>query len=312
LDDLSRPGSDQNLAWLREKHKGVMHEKIDIRDFPALRNCFVKHAPIDLVLHFAGQVAVTTSVQNPRGDFEVNALGTLNVLESVRILDLDPVILFSSTNKVYGELSDFNVCETDHRYSLVDLPEGVSETTPLDFYSPYGCSKGAADQYIRDYHRIYGLRTIVFRNSCIYGPRQFGIEDQGWVAWFIIAESLGRKISIYGNGKQVRDLLYVDDVIDAMLMAVASIETTQGQIYNIGGGPDNSLAIWTEFGSILEGLFGREISVSYKDWRPGDQPVYISDIRKAGQDFDWAPKVGVQDGISRLYGWVQENIDLFR
>jgi CDP-paratose 2-epimerase len=312
LDDLSRPGSDQNLAWLQDGHEGLIHEQIDIRDFPALRNCFAKHAPLDLVLHFAGQVAVTTSVHDPRGDFEINALGTLNVLESLRFLELDPVVLYSSTNKVYGGLPDFNVCETDNRYTLVDSPMGVSERTQLDFYSPYGCSKGAADQYVRDYHRIYGLRTIVFRNSCIYGPRQFGIEDQGWVAWFIIAATLGRKISIYGNGKQVRDVLFVDDLIDAMFMAIDKIEITQGQIYNMGGGPNNSLAIWTEFGLILEELFGKSISVAYKDWRPGDQPVYISDIRKANQDFDWNPTISVQDGIARLYEWVQENVSLFR
>lgn len=312
IDDLSREGSDKNLAWLQDRHSGLIHEKIDVRDFPAIRNCFSKYAPFDLLLHFAGQVAVTTSVVNPRGDFEINALGTLNILEAVRILELDPIILYASTNKVYGALTNMEVIETETRYELSNVPQGVSELSPLDFYSPYGCSKGTADQYIRDYHRIYGLKTIVFRNSCIYGPRQFGVEDQGWVAWFIIAATLGRKISIYGNGKQVRDVLYIDDLIKAMLLAAEAIEVTQGQIYNIGGGPENCIAIWTEFGPILEGLFGHKIPVVYEDWRPGDQPVYISDIRKAEEDFKWSPETSVRDGISNLYDWVQDNSSLFR
>jgi CDP-paratose 2-epimerase len=264
-----------------------------------------------LVLHFAAQVAVTTSVLDPRTDFEINALGTLNVLEAVRELELDPVLLYTSTNKVYGALSQLSVIEDERRYRYADLPRGVTEQTPLDLYSPYGCSKGAADQYVRDYHRMYGMRTIVFRNSCIYGTRQFGIEDQGFLAWFVIAAVTGIPITIYGNGKQVRDMLYVDDLIDAMLLASEKIEKTQGQVYNMGGGADNSLSVWLEIEPILSELLGRTIQVSHGDWRPGDQPIYISDVSKAHEDFNWQPTTGVDEGLRRLFNWVSDNKHLF-
>ena len=193
-----------------------------------------------MVYHFASQVAVTTSVVNPRYDFEVNALGTLNVLEAARQCSAPPTILFTSTNKVYGNLSDLKAVEQDTRYALVDFPRGITETRCLDFHSPYGCSKGTADQYVHDYARIYNLPTIVFRMSCIYGTRQFGTEDQGWVAHFIRSAAQGRPITIYGNGKQVRDLLWIDDLVTAMRTATARIEVTAGQIYNVGGGPQNT------------------------------------------------------------------------
>ncbi len=202
------------------------------------------------------------------------------------------------------------VVEDGGRYRYADVPQGVDETTPLDFHSPYGCSKGAADQYLRDYARIYGMRTIVFRNSCIYGPRQFGVEDQGWLAWFVIAARTGRPIAIFGDGKQVRDVLYVDDLIDVMLRALAE-PSAAGRVYNIGGGPRNTLAVWTEFGPLLESLLGRPIPVSRGEWRPGDQKVYVSDIRKAMHDFSWEPQVGVAEGVRRLDEWVQHNLHLF-
>jgi CDP-paratose 2-epimerase len=311
LDNLSRRGSEVNLAWLKAMHEGVLFLKEDVRDFAALKSAIGSIGAPDVVLHFAAQVAVTSSVTDPRTDFEINALGTLNLLEALRALELAPIVLYTSTNKVYGALSQLGVVEERGRYRYANMPKGVPETVQLDFYSPYGCSKGAADQYVRDYYRIYGIPTIVFRNSCIYGPRQFGIEDQGWLAWFVIAATLGKPITIYGDGKQVRDILYVDDLIDAMLLAITKWETTQGQVYNIGGGPGNSLAVWSEFQPILEGLMGREISAQFDDWRPGDQPVYISDISKARVDFGWVPIVSVDDGIARLYNWVQENRDLF-
>jgi CDP-paratose 2-epimerase len=254
---------------------------------------------------------VTTSVTDPRLDFEVNALGTLNVLEALRALALDPVMLFTSTNKVYGEMLGEKVVEEPTRYRYADLARGVPETAPLDFHSPYGCSKGTADQYVHDYHRIYGLRTIVFRNSCIYGPRQFGIEDQGWLAWFAIAARLGRPITIYGDGKQVRDVLYVEDLVRAMRQAISKIEITQGQVYNMGGGMENSLSVWAEFGPMLESLLGASIPVARQDWRPGDQKIYISDVRKAGRDFGWSPTVGAEDGIRRLYEWVDAHANQF-
>jgi CDP-paratose 2-epimerase len=228
---------------------------------------------------------LTTSVTDPRQDFEIYALGTFNLLEAVRAEGLDALILFSSTNKVYGALSHLRVEETETRYRYADLPQGVGEATPLDFYSPYGCSKGTADQYVHDYGRTYGLRTVVFRNSCIYGIRQFGIEDQGWLAWFVIAAA------IYGDGKQVRDVLFVDDLVDVMLRAAARPEVAAGQVYNIGGGPDRTVSVWKEFGPQLESHFGRAIPVTFHDWRPG--------------------KVDVADGIGCLHAWVQENRSLF-
>ena len=311
VDDLSRRGSERNLQWLLERHGDFAFHQIDIRQFDPLRKAFQDHPSIDLVLHFAAQVAVTSSVIDPRTDFEINALGTLNVLEAVRQLKSNPVVLYTSTNKVYGALSQLEVIEDETRYRYADLPRGVPETTPLDFYSPYGCSKGAADQYVRDYHRIYGMRTIVFRNSCIYGRHQFGIEDQGWLAWFVIAAVKGSPITIYGNGKQVRDLLYIDDLVEAMLSAYTRIEDTQGEVYNIGGGVEISVSIWLEIEPILCKLLGQEIPVSYGDWRPGDQPIYISDTTKALRHFDWQPKTDVEQGIRLLFDWVQGHQDLF-
>ena len=311
VDNLSRPGSEKNLAWLRDKYGDFHFSDQDVCDFKGLKDVFKTHQPYDAVFHFAAQVAVTTSVESPREDFNINALGTLNVLESIRELGLDPVLLYTSTNKVYGEMSSAKIVEDVSRYRYASLEKGVSEQMQLDFHSPYGCSKGAADQYVKDYHRIYGLRTIVFRNSCIYGPRQFGIEDQGWLAWLTIAAVLERAITIYGDGKQVRDVLYIDDLVQAMLQAVQKNEITQGEVYNIGGGPGGSLAVWSEFGPLLSELLGREIPVSYGDWRPGDQKVFISDITKANQDFGWKPKVSTREGVERLVNWVSENRELF-
>jgi CDP-paratose 2-epimerase len=198
------------------------------------------------------------------------------------------------------------------RYVLPDYPHGVSEARPLDFHSPYGCSKGAADQYVRDYARIYGLRTVVFRQSCIYGPRQMGVEDQGWVAWFIIAALTGKPINIYGNGKQVRDLLYVDDLVRAFQTATARIDVAAGEVYNLGGGPQNALSVWCEFGPLLTELIGETVGPArFSDWRPGDQPVFIADIRKAERELGWTPQTSVREGITRLVAWVKDNRGLF-
>jgi CDP-paratose 2-epimerase len=311
LDNLSRPGSEKNLSWLKSNHKGIPFHQVDIRDFDGVKGVLKKTGEIDVLLHFAAQVAVTTSIENPREDFDINASGTLNVLEAVREMKLDPLLLYASTNKVYGELAQLGVVKEENRYRYLSLPKGVPESTPLDFHSPYGCSKGAADQYVHDYHRIYGLRSIVFRNSCIYGTRQFGIEDQGWVAWLIIAAVSGKPITIYGDGKQVRDVLYIDDLVQAMLLAIENHERTQGEVYNIGGGSANSLAVWSEFEPILSKLMGHGLEVSYEDWRPGDQRLYISDISKAEEDFGWKPEIGYHEGIERLYSWVEKNVHLF-
>ncbi len=309
FDNLSRRGADANLAWLRDA-TGDRFRFVagDVRDWAAVAEAA---AGVERIYHLASQVAVTTSVQNPREDFEINALGTLNVLEAARRAADDPIVLYASTNKVYGGMEGVGIVQQPTRYGYQDLPDGVSEEVPLDFHSPYGCSKGAGDQYTRDYARIYGLRTVVFRQSCIYGPRQFGVEDQGWVAYFLIAATLGWPITIYGDGKQMRDLLHVDDLIWAYDAAVEHIEVAAGQIYNIGGGPACSLAIWAEFGPLLESLLGRPVSVQYSDWRPGDQKVFVSDVRKAERDLGWRPTILPQQGIPRLLRWVQAHRDLF-
>lgn len=308
-DNLSRRGSDQNVAWLRfELGDAWRLWRADVRDFDTLRTVA---QDVDVIYHLASQVAVTTSVQDPRLDFEVNALGTFNVLEAARLSGNQPIVLYASTNKVYGGMKDVVVVEGDSVYSYRDYPEGMPETYPLDFHSPYGCSKGAGDQYVRDYARIYGLPTVVFRQSSIYGPHQFGIEDQAWVAWFIIAAVTGQPLTIYGDGKQVRDVLWVDDLLDAYQAAVDRIDVATGQVYNVGGGPGKTLSIWTETGPLLQKLLGREIAVAYGDWRPGDQRIFVADIRKAERELGWKPSVTPEEGVGRLYDWVVANRSLF-
>ncbi len=310
FDDFSRAGTDANLRWLRERHDDRLEVvRGDIRDAAALRSALP--ASTDRVYHLAAQVAVTTSVVDPRQDFEINALGTFNVLEAVRAGAPEAALIYASTNKVYGGMEDTAVVEEEGRYRYADLPEGVAETQPLDFHSPYGCSKGAGDQYVRDYARIYGLRTVVMRQSCIYGERQMGVEDQGWVAHFCIAARLGRPITIYGDGKQVRDVLWVDDLIDAYDRAAARIDDVSGAVYNVGGGPANTMSVWAEFGALLGELAGREIPVRFADWRPGDQPVFVSDIRHASSALGWQPIVSMPDGVERLWKWVGANTELF-
>ena len=309
-DNLSRLGADKNLKWLQGLFGNSSFEfvRADVRDVESMQK-IVKGK--DIILHLAGQVAVTTSVQDPRHDFENNARGTFNVLEESRLSGDGPIFLYSSTNKVYGEMGKARVVLKENRYEYLDHEFGVSETYPLDFHSPYGCSKGAADQYVRDYARIYGLRTVVLRQSCIYGPRQMGIEDQGWLAWFSIAAMLGKKITIYGDGKQVRDVLYIDDLIDAYEAAITKIETAAGQVYNIGGGQANTLAVWSELGPRLEYLCGHSLPVEYADWRSGDQRIYVSDIRKARAELEWSPSLSWEEGLTRLWNWVLENRNLF-
>jgi CDP-paratose 2-epimerase len=310
FDNLSRSGCDLNLAWLREMHGPNAFSLItaDLTDFDSLQRAA---EGADRIYHLAGQVAVTTSVQNPRLDFEDNALGTFNALEAARLVGNDPIFIYASTNKVYGSMAEVNVVKEAVRYRYADLPFGVSETQPLDFHSPYGCSKGVGDQYTRDYARIYGLRTVVMRQSCIYGYRQFGIEDQGWVAWFVIAVLKKRPITIYGDGRQVRDVLFIDDLLDAYDAAVQNIAMAAGQIYNIGGGPRNTISVWAEFGPLLEELLGRPIPVRYGDWRLGDQVIYVSDIRKAERELGWCPRVSVREGVVRLFEWIREHQELF-
>ncbi len=308
FDNLSRPGSIMNLDWLESSKKPFNLIKGDVRDSSAINEA-VKEK--DVIVHLAGQVAVTTSVTDPRTDFEINANGTFNVLEAARNSEKNPIVLYASTNKVYGGMEDLNIVENETNYSYHDFPMGISESYPLDFHSPYGCSKGSGDQYVRDYSRIYGIPTVVFRQSCIYGPRQFGVEDQGWLAWFIIAVLTGKQISIYGNGKQVRDILFIDDLLNAYDLSIEKIQMAAGQVYNVGGGPENKISVWKEFCPLLEKMLGKEISVLWGDWRPGDQKIYVSDIRKIHYDLDWKPKVSVEEGLDKLFNWAKDNLELF-
>jgi CDP-paratose 2-epimerase len=309
-DNLSRAGAARNLAWLQEKFGEKAFRLIvgDVREADLLADSAHE---ADVIIHLAAQVAVTTSVTEPRPDFEINALGTFNVVEAARLSKRNPILLYASTNKVYGGMEEVKVMEEGTRWRYADLPLGCPETQPLDFHSPYGCSKGTGDQYVRDYARIYDLPTVVMRQSCIYGPRQFGVEDQGWVAWMIIAAVTGKQITIYGDGKQIRDVLHVDDLLNAYDAAIAKIDTVKGQVYNLGGGPENTLSIWTEFGPLLEKLLGKPIPVAHGDWRPGDQKVFVADIRKAERELGWKPKIGVEEGVKRLFEWVKENQNLF-
>ena len=312
-DNLSRRGTEANVAWLREQHGAESFRLLvgDVRDGSALAEAA---RDVDVVVHLAGQTAVTTSVADPRADFEHNALGTFNALEAARQAGAHrhpDIFLYASTNKVYGGMEEVAVVEQETRYAYRGLPLGIPETQPLDFHSPYGCSKGCGDQYVRDYARIYGMPTVVFRQSCIYGLRQMGIEDQGWIAWLVIAAVTGQPITVYGDGKQVRDVLFVDDLLDAYDAAVAHIDVAAGQVYNVGGGPAHTMSVWAECGPLLERLMGRAIPVSYSNWRPGDQRVYVSDIRKAGRELGWQPRVGVEEGVRRLYEWVAANRVLF-
>ena len=311
-DNLSRRGGRANLDWLHAEHgsERLSVVEADIRDDARLTAGVAAAAP-DVVLHLAGQVAVTQSVVDPRGDFESNALGTFNLLEAVRHGAPGAAVLYASTNKVYGGMEDVGIVRAGDRYGYADYPHGIPESFPLDFHSPYGCSKGAGDQYMRDYARIYGLRTLVLRQSCIYGRRQFGVEDQGWVAHFVIATVLNRPIAIYGDGMQVRDVLYVDDLLAAYQAGIDRMDDLRGEVLNLGGGPDNTLSVWGEFGPLLEGLAGRPIPVQYGAWRPGDQRVFVADIRRAEALLGWQPRVSPAEGVARLYEWVAANRELF-
>jgi CDP-paratose 2-epimerase len=305
LDNLSRSGTERNLDYLESEFGSMPLEILreDIRDADAVERAV---AGCDAVIHLAAQVAVTTSVEQPRDDFDINATGTLNVLEGARRSERRPAVLFSSTNKVYGGMEDVVVEEGERRYSYGELPHGISEQHPLDFHSPYGCSKGAADQYVRDYARIYGLKTVVFRTSCLYGPHQFGNEDQGWVAHFVISAVKGEQLNIYGDGKQVRDVLYVDDAISAYTAALEQLDEASGEVFNLGGGPESSVSL-LEFMDSLEKIIGKPVEREFADWRPGDQRIYLSDVRKLERELGWQRKMGVEDGVRALLGWVTSN-----
>lgn len=308
LDNLSRPGSETNLTALRSL-PAFDFEHADVRDKERFGQ-IVMRGGFDVILHLAAQVAVTTSISDPRADYDINALGTFNVLEAVRLHSPETVVLNASTNKVYGDLHEIGYSEEPTRYRLSGLPNGVSEAQPLSFHSPYGCSKGAADQYVMDYARSFGLRTVTLRQSCIYGYWQFGIEDQGWVAWFIIAHLMKRPITVFGSGKQVRDVLFVEDLVDCYLCAIEKIDHLAGMAFNIGGGPENTMSL-LEFLSELSELSGTPVDYRMGPPRPGDQPVFISNIEKARALLGWTPQVSRDAGIRKLFAWVNENRRLF-
>jgi CDP-paratose 2-epimerase len=303
IDNLTRGGANSNLNWLNNLPSKPALFQCDIREVEATRTVVRKLQP-EVLLHLAAQVAVTTSVQDPRSDFEINALGSFNLLEAVRLDSPRTIFLYASTNKVYGGMEHLRIAETPTRYVAPDFPQGLDESHPMDFHSPYGCSKGVADQYVRDYARVFGLKTVVFRQSCIYGPHQYGVEDQGWVAWMTIAAHTGRTITLYGTGKQVRDLLYVDDLVDCYRAAVARIDAVSGQIFNIGGGPSNSLSL-IEFLRLLQPVCRHPIKSGIGPARPGDQPFFVADIRKAARLLGWSPAVSPNAGVEQLAKWVR-------
>jgi CDP-paratose 2-epimerase len=303
LDNLARPGVERNVRWLRDTYGDRMElVAADVRDRESVARAL---SDAGEVYHFAAQVAVTTSLVEPVHDFSVNAGGTLNLLEELRRLDEPPPLVFTSTNKVYGDLEDVDLVPDGSRYLPADTDTrmwGISERRPIDFHSPYGCSKGAADQYVLDYARTFGLPAIVFRMSCIYGPHQCGNEDQGWVAHFVRRARDGAPITVYGDGLQVRDVLYVDDLVDALLLAQSRMAALAGEAFNIGGGPDRSTSL-VELVETLGALNGCETAVEFDAWREADQRYYVSDTRKFGAATGWAPRVGVEAGVGALHAW---------
>ena len=306
LDNLSRPGVEANAVWLKQTHGDrVRIVCTDLLDEHAVRDAT---RGAEAVYHFAAQVAVTTSLDAPVHDFLANARGTINVLEAVRRQSDPPPLIFTSTNKVYGDLGDVDLKLVDGRWSPADpilRRRGIGEGRPLDFHSPYGCSKGSADQYVLDYARTYNLPTCVLRMSCIYGPHQLGTEDQGWVAHFVRAALRGEAITLYGDGRQVRDVLFVDDLVDAMRLAVKRIARVRGEAFNVGGGPAHAVSLLDVLSCVSNHL-DRDVATDFGDWRVGDQKYYVSDTSKLEQAVGWRPRVSPADGIGRLYEWLRD------
>jgi CDP-paratose 2-epimerase len=302
-DNLSRSGSEINLARLTRKHGSLLQVvEGDIRNYDRLESAVCIS---DAVFHFAAQVAVTESLTDPRLDFDVNVRGTINVLEAIRATRHRPPLFFTSTNKVYGSLGELSLVKTLEGYRSPVRPDGIDESQPLDFHSPYACSKGAADQYVLDYAHSFDMRTVVFRMSCIYGPHQFGNEDQGWIAHFLIRAKEGKQITIYGDGLQVRDVLFVNDLVNAFCLARRHIAEISGQPFNIGGGPGNLLSL-LQLTSLIGELEGRACCVDFSDWRQGDQRYYVSCTKKFESATGWEPKVNVQDGVATLFRWLKQ------
>jgi CDP-paratose 2-epimerase len=305
-DALSRPGVERNLAWLQQRHGDRIQPIVaDIRDADELARAV---AQAQAVFHMAAQVAVTTSLDDPRDDFEINIGATFSLLEAVRRTGGDKPVIFASTNKVYGDLLDLDFALGDNGYVPVDAgisAHGIGEDRPLDFHTPYGCSKGAADQYVLDYARSYGMPAAVLRMSCIYGHRQMGTEDQGWVAHFLIRALEGRPITLYGDGHQVRDILDVSNAVDAYMRVWQRIDTVKGRAFNLGGGAANAVSLRTLLRHIGD-LIGREVEIEFSDWRAGDQRYFVADTRAAEQALELAPKVAWRDGVAALARWLAQ------
>ncbi|MEX1136308.1 MAG: NAD-dependent epimerase/dehydratase family protein [Balneolales bacterium] len=299
LDSLSRPHVEANLEWLRCTHgRNLNIEIADVRNRHKVKEAVDK---AEFVYHFAAQVTVTMSYDNPYDDFSTNVMGTMNVLEAIRNSSHRPPLVFTSTNKVYGDLNGFSLTSNSQRYIL--RQKEINEHQKLDFHSPYGCSKGSADAYILDYARTYNLRTVIFRMSCIYGPHQFGTEDQGWIAHFLIQALKEKPISIFGDGKQVRDILYIDDLVNAFQLVYNQIDKVSGEKFNIGGGFNNSISL-KEFLQLIEEMTGEKITLDYSDWRTGDQKYYVSDTSKFASMTGWKPEHDIREGVSQLYKWL--------
>lgn len=305
FDNLSRAGVERNVDWLRRAHGEAVELRIgDVRDAEAVRDA-VRDARA--VFHLAAQVAVTSSITDPSYDFEVNARGTVNVLEAVRESSRKPPVVYTSTNKVYGELGDIELRARNRRYVPVngDIERrGIDENRPVDLRTPYGCSKGTGEQYLVEYARTYGIDAIALRMSCIYGPRQMGNEDQGWVAHFFRRAIEGESVTIYGDGRQVRDVLYVDDLVDALLRAHASAHRFAGSVFNIGGGPENTLSL-LELVDAIERIRGKALPIDFSEWRGGDQRYFVSCVDRIAAALGWKPRVGVREGLQRLHAWVR-------
>lgn len=312
LDNFSRKGTDHNVRVLLEESPTIKVITGDVvTNFEGLKEAVEGQ---DAVLHLAAQVAVTTSITDPRNDFEQNILGTFNVLEAIRLSASKPALLYSSTNKVYGGLEEYEVEEFEKRYEFKNSELrtwGIPESQHLDFHSPYGCSKGSADQYVHDYARIYGLKTVVLRQSCVYGDHQFGVEDQGWVAWFSIAALFNKNLTIYGNGKQIRDLLYVGDATELYEIIFGKMDTLSGNVYNLGGGPQNTLSL-IELIELMRVNLNYDKQPAFSEIRAGDQPIFVADVRRLEQDTGWKPTTSVPEGIGKLHEWIKRNEDAIR
>jgi CDP-paratose 2-epimerase len=322
IDSLERDGASINLNWLKSQSENqqLVFFKSDIVNTNAINSFFNEHAPFDFICHVAGQVAMTTSINNPRKDFETNALGTFNILEAARKFSPKSLIAYSSTNKVYGDLDWVKTIEDDKRYKLKNYQDGLDENIPLDFTTPYGCSKGSADQYVKDWAKVYGMKTVIFRHSSIYGGRQFASVNQGWIGWFCL-KALEQKIAsnnnqeiipftISGSGKQVRDVLHAQDLVDLYCCAYENKDDLNGQIFNIGGGYKNSLSLLELFDFLKKELSLKELKFTKIKRRTSDQDCFIADITKAKKLLNWSPNVTYEDGIRKMISWCKNILNL--